>query len=135
MSGRTLSFQHYVATEDSVDGGNVKIKISGGKFKLVKPSAFIFNPYPGSCCRRRREHATRSRGEPAFTGTDGGTVFGSWGNQQINLKKAGVGEGDKIQIRFDFGRDGCGGIDGWYVDNVKIVRCLKKGNNKLATKP
>ena len=26
-------------------------------------------------------------------------------------------------FRFDFGRDGCAGIDGWYVDNVKVTVC------------
>jgi hypothetical protein len=75
-------------------------------------------------------------GEAAWSGTNGGEVFGSWGQTQIRLKKAGVGAGDKFKIRFDFGRDGCNGVDGWYVDNVKVVKCLKKGaNNKLATKP
>ena len=28
-----------------------------------------------------------------------------------------------MQLRFDIGRDGCGGIDGWYVDNVKVEVC------------
>ena len=28
-----------------------------------------------------------------------------------------------VQLRFDIGRDGCGGIDGWYVDNVTISTC------------
>jgi hypothetical protein len=65
-------------------------------------------------------------GQPAFTGTDGGTVFGSWGVSQVNLAKMGVGKGDTIRLRFDFGRDGCNGVDGWYVDNVKVLICKKK---------
>ena len=31
--------------------------------------------------------------------------------------------GDTVKLRFAMGRDGCGGVDGWYVDNVKIVIC------------
>ena len=34
--------------------------------------------------------------------------------------------GDKVRIRFDMGRDGCGGIDGWYVDNVRVQVCKVK---------
>src|SRR5690606_40326206 len=26
-------------------------------------------------------------------------------------------------FRFDFGMDGCNGIDGWYVDNVELTVC------------
>ena len=26
-----------------------------------------------------------------------------------------------VQFRFDIGRDGCGGNDGWYVDNVAVI--------------
>jgi hypothetical protein len=31
--------------------------------------------------------------------------------------------GDTIQLRFDMGRDGCGGLFGWYVDNVVVSTC------------
>jgi hypothetical protein len=37
-----------------------------------------------------------------------------------------VNPGDTIRLRFDFGRDGCGGIDGWYVDDVKVRACNTK---------
>ena len=41
----------------------------------------------------------------------------------VDLRSRSRKAGDTIQIRFDIGRDGCGGIDGWYVDNVKVVVC------------
>ena len=28
-----------------------------------------------------------------------------------------------MRLRFDIGRDGCGGLDGWYVDNVQVTNC------------
>ena len=46
----------------------------------------------------------------------------------VDLAAAGVKPGDSIQLRFDFGRDGCGGNDGWYVDNVTVSTC--KDNSK-----
>ncbi|HET7145206.1 MAG TPA: hypothetical protein VFI68_14400, partial [Anaerolineales bacterium] len=65
-------------------------------------------------------------GQAAFTGTDGGSVGGSWGQSQINLVAFGVVPGDTIRLRYDFGMDGCTGIDGWYVDDVKVSACNVK---------
>lgn len=134
-SGRLL-FSHYMASEAGWDGGNVKLSVNGGKFKVVPTDAYIFNGPNDHLLTLAEGNSNPMEGEAAFTGTNGGEVFGSWGQSQIKLTKAGVGPGDKFKIRFDFGRDGCNGVDGWYVDNVKVVTCKKKdGNNKLATKP
>jgi hypothetical protein len=46
-------------------------------------------------------------------------IEGSWGQSQISLA-AHAGPGDSIRLRFDFGADGCTGLDGWYVDNVLV---------------
>ena len=70
-------------------------------------------------------------GERGWTGTDDGQVEGSWGQTQVALGRAGVGRGDRLEIRFDFGRDGCNGLKGWYVDNVKVLACKKK-NGRVA---
>ena len=94
-----LSFTHYVATEAGFDGGNVKISINGGAYALVPASAFLFNPYNASV-----GPTNPLAPQAAFTGTDGGEVFGSWGTSQVDLTKVGVKPGDRIQIRFDFGR-------------------------------
>ena len=41
-----------------------------------------------------------------------------------------------MQFRFDIGRDGCGGNDGWYVDDVTVTVCRVKGpKGTLAVKP
>jgi hypothetical protein len=122
-----MTFEHYVATETGWDGGNLKISINGGSFDLVPASAFTFNPYNATLQTAAAGNTNPLAGQPGFTGTDGGEVHGSWGQSQIDLTKIGVKAGDTIQLRFDLGMDGCTGVDGWYVDNIKILSCnLKK---------
>ena len=114
-----LLFDHYVATEERVDGGNVKISVNGGAFELVGSDAFIFNPY-NDTLRLPQWNDNPLAGQEAFVGTNAHTTRGSWGQSQVNLG-AYAGPGDTIVLRFDFGTDGCEGQDGWYVDNVKVV--------------
>jgi hypothetical protein len=130
-----VTFDHYVATEAGWDGGNIKLSINGGAFAVIPASAFQFNPYNSTLQTAAAGNTNPLAGEPAFTGTDGGEVHGSWGTSQIDLKTAGVMPGDTIQIRFDFGMDGCTGIDGWYVDNIKIQSCNTKKNPAAAALP
>lgn len=124
-----LTFQHYVATETGYDGGTVKISVNGKSFKVVPKSAYLYNK-PTELASEAEGNTNPLAGETGFTGTDGGLPTGSWGTSVIDLKKAGVKPGQKIKIRFEIGRDGCGGNDGWYVDNVKVVKCVKKHHNK-----
>ncbi|MEE4272380.1 MAG: M4 family metallopeptidase [Thermoanaerobaculales bacterium] len=112
-------FDHYVATEDRVDGGNLKVSVNGGPFTLVPSEAFLFNPY-NDVLRQPNWNDNPLAGEEAFVGTNETTYRGSWGQSQVNLGSMASG-GDTIVLRFDFGTDGCGGNDGWYVDNVKVV--------------
>ncbi len=127
-----LTFEHYVATEAGWDGGNIKLSINGGAFGVIPAAAFQFNPYNATLQTAAAGNTNPLAGQPAFTGTDGGEVHGSWGLSQINLKTAGVVPGDTIQIRFDFGMDGCTGIDGWYVDNIKLQSCNTRKNPEAA---
>ncbi len=122
QSNMRLSFEHYVATEGTVDGGNVKISVNGGPFNLVPAAAYVFNK-PGKLLTLAAGNTNPLQGEAAFTGTDGGESRGSWGTSQVDLAAAGVTAGNSIQLRYDVGRDGCGGIDGWYVDNIRITTC------------
>jgi Zn-dependent metalloprotease len=121
-----LTFQHYVATELGWDGGNLKISVNGGPFTVVPASAFVFNPYNQNLQTAAAGNTNPLAGEPGFTGTDGGEVGGSWGESQIDLTLIGVKAGDTIQLRFDMGMDGCTGIDGWYVDDIKLQSCNTK---------
>jgi len=119
-----LTFDHYIASEAGFDGGNVKISVNGGGFQLVPASAFVFNEYNTTLATQQQGSTNPLRGQAGFSGTDGGEVHGSWGQSQIDLSMVGVHPGDTVQLRFDFGRDGCGGNDGWYVDNVAMSTCL-----------
>jgi trimeric autotransporter adhesin len=132
-----LSFDHYIASELNFDGGNVKVSINGGAYAVVPASAYVFNPYNTTLATAAAGNTNPMAGEAAFSGTDGGQVFGSWGTSQIDLTKIGVKPGDAIRLRFDFGMDGCTAIDGWYVDDVKVQTCnLKKKpkNDKSAAR-
>lgn len=122
-----LSFDHYVATEVGYDGGNVKLSVNGGPYTVIPSGAYTFNP-PGRLFTAAQGSTNPLAGQDGFTGTDGGEVTGSWGQSQIDLSAAGVAPGDIVRLRFDMGRDGCGGNDGWYVDNVLVSTC------KTATK-
>ena len=113
-----LVFDHYVATEPEADGGNLKISVNGGSYRLVNTDAFLFNAYNDEV--RDSQTANPLAGEPAFSGQDEGVVEGYWGQSQIDL--GSVAEpGDTIRIRFDFGTNRCDGRDGWYIDNFRIV--------------
>ncbi|KRF34246.1 M4 family metallopeptidase [Nocardioides sp. Soil805] len=118
-----LSFDHYMATEAGYDGGNVKVSVNGGPFALIADSAYVFNGYNATLETAAGGNTNPMAGEAAFSGTNPGSVFGSWGTSHVDLSKAGVKAGDSVKIRFDLGRDGCGGVDGWYVDNVKVQAC------------
>lgn len=117
-----MSIDHWVATELLWDGGNVKINVNGGGWALIPSSQFLFNPYPTSLNGPGEGNDNPLGGEEAFTGTDGGEVGGSWGQSQISLVGL-AGPGDDIQLRFEMGLDGCNGVIGWFVDDVRIYYC------------
>jgi hypothetical protein len=122
LTSPTLTFDHYVATEFGWDGGNVKISINGGAFTLIPTAAYVFNE-PNTALAAAPGNTNPMASEDGFTGTDGGQVTGSWGTSFVDLAAAGVDAGDQVRFRFDYGRDGCGGLDGWYVDNVRVTNC------------
>ncbi|GAB3260896.1 M4 family metallopeptidase [Nocardioides dilutus] len=125
-----LTFEHYVATEAGYDGGNVKISINGGAFTLIPTAAYVFNQ-PNATMAAAPGNTSPLAGQPGFTGTDGGSVTSTWGTSFVDLAAAGVKGGDQVRFRFDYGRDGCGGLDGWYVDNVTVSNCVAPPAGKV----
>jgi hypothetical protein len=115
-----LAFDHWIASEPSYDGGNLKISINGGDYRLVEGDAFRFNSYNTVLNTAMQENTNPMAGEGAFSGINSGTSRGSWGQSQVDLSEY-AGPGDSIRLRFDFGVDGCNGVIGWYVDNVSVV--------------
>jgi Zn-dependent metalloprotease len=124
-----LTFDHSIASEFNVDGGNVSISVNGGGFTLVPTAAYTFNGPNSTLLTAAAGNTNPMAGERAFTGSDGGEVTTAWGQTIVDLGAAGVKPDDTIRVRFNMGRDGCGGLFGWYVDNVVISTCKphKKG--------
>ena len=124
-----VSFVHYIATEAFYDGGNVKVSVDGGAFELVPRSAFIRNAYNSSLAVN--DNTNPLAGEWAFTGSP--LTGGGWGTSIINLTSFFSGTGPHtLQVRFDFSKDGCGGNDGWYMDNFAVYSC---GNSVVVPDP
>jgi Zn-dependent metalloprotease len=117
-----VEFDHHLATEAGWDGGNVKVSVNGGPWQVVAASAFTFNPYNATLQTVAAGNTNPLAGQPAFSGTDGGTNSGSWGRSYIDLTTYATA-GDSVRLRFDIGNDGCTGVVGWYVDNVTVHAC------------
>ncbi|MFQ5463320.1 MAG: M4 family metallopeptidase [Phycisphaerae bacterium] len=116
-----LAFDHWVATELTWDGGNVKVSVNGSPWQLAGPNQFDFNAYNGTLVPPPQSDDPLG-GEPAFTGTDGGSVGGSWGQSQLNFSGI-AGSGDEVRLRFELGLDGCNGVIGWFVDDLQVYSC------------
>ena len=127
VSDAILVFDHYVGTEDGWDGGNLKISVNGGAWDPVPGSAFMFNPYNGAVIDtvvvegEEKQNTNPLAGEPAFTGVDQGELSSTWGQSLIDLGVFASG-GDSLQIRFNFGNDGCTGVQGWYIADFNVLK-------------
>jgi Zn-dependent metalloprotease len=117
-----VEVDHLMASEAGFDGGNVKLRVADGDWRLIPADAFRFNPYNGTL--RAADDPTFPNtnplaGETAYTGKDGGIPGSAWGQSQIDLRGL-VAPGEPFELRFDFGNDGCGGELGWYLDAVRV---------------
>jgi Zn-dependent metalloprotease len=122
VSNPRLTFVHWVATEAGWDGGNVKISVNDGPWTLIPASAFIYNAYNTTLQTVGAGNTNPLAGQPAFSGTDGGAVDGTWGRSIVDL--TGIAKPkDKVKLRFSIGNDGCTGRFGWYIDDVMVYRC------------
>ena len=117
-----LSFEHFVATEFLVDGGNVLISVNGGAFELIPQQNYTFNAPPS---RLRAgppvdQNTNPKAGQYAWSGAD--PEVPAFGTTKVDLSSL-VRPGDKFKLRWEFGLDGCGGNQGWYVDNIRVFNC------------
>ncbi len=116
-----LAFDHWASIEGGWDGGNLKIRVNGGNWTMVAASAFVFNPYNATLLTTQNTNPLA--GQPAFTGSNASSVGGSWGQSQLNLTGY-ARPGDRVELRFELGADGCNGQVGWYVDEVRAFACV-----------
>ena len=121
-----MSFDNYVATEEGFDGGNVQLSVNGGPSPRSprRPTPSTARP---TWLTAADGNDNPLAGQPAFSGSDFGSVFGTWAVSQVDLSAAGVAPGDTVQLRLAAGRDSCTGNDGWYVDNIEILACAQPG--------
>lgn len=119
-----LAFDHWFATEEIRDGGNLKISVNGGPWTLLPANAFTFNRYNSFVI-------TPQESESAFTGTTYGTFDdGAWGQSHLRLGDFAQ-PGDTIRLRFEFMINHSGGVQGWYVDDVQAYYCQSCGNGQI----
>ena len=122
-----LTFDHSVATEPGYDGGNLSISVNGGPFTLVPGGVFSFNPY-NTTLQSAPGNTNPMAGQPAFSGSDGGSNSSAWGQSQVDLTTYAASL-ETIRLRLELGVDGCNGVEGWYVDNVRVCgNCAGAGS-------
>ncbi|MGD2111572.1 MAG: M4 family metallopeptidase, partial [Phycisphaerae bacterium] len=121
------SFTHYMESEPGWDGGHVAARVNGGTWLVIPATAFAFNPY-NSLIRSGGGSGNDNplEGEQGWTG-----VGGRWGRSVIDLSTMASG-GDAIEFRFDFGKDGCAGYSGWYLDDFRVYACPDCNLNGVA---
>jgi uncharacterized repeat protein (TIGR01451 family) len=113
----TLSFWHKRGIEQDdattcYDGGVLEVSTNGGSTwtQLGAPD-LLTDPYDGTvsdCCTNPLV------GAQAWCGTK------DWTNSIVDLSMFG---GDTVQLRYRLGTDFSDGVDGWYLDDVKVQSC------------
>ncbi len=126
-----IAFDHWMASEVGYDGGLVRYRVNGGAWQQIPQQRFVFNPYNDSLNVSAQGNTNPLAGMNAFTGADAGSTQGSWGQSQIDLSGL-IAPGNVLELRFDFGLDGCNGLLGWYVDDVRTYTCANP--NDLAVR-
>ena len=123
-----LRFDHYVATEANFDGGQLEVSVNGGAYALVPAANYAFNG-PNSNFDDAPPvglNTNPNAGEAAWHGTDINAPSGSppaaWGTTIVDLTGIAA-PGDKVKLRLTYSQDGCNGVDGWYVDNLRVYSC------------
>ncbi|MEM9928710.1 MAG: M4 family metallopeptidase, partial [Bacteroidota bacterium] len=117
-----LAFDHYFATQARFDGGVVNYAINGGTFAQIPSQAFLYNPYTNRLADQFSNDNPLA-GLLAFNGRDQNSTSGTWGRSIVDLNAIGVQPGDDLRLQWVMGHDGCEGLLGWYVDDIKIGFC------------
>jgi len=106
-SNAVLSFWHWYDTENTFDGGNVKISTDGGgTWTLLIPA----EAYDGTLSSNFQNPIG---GEEAFFGASTG-----WEYETFDLSAYA---GSSAQFKFDFGSDSSVDGAGWFVDDFTVI--------------
>jgi bacillolysin len=113
-----LRFTHHMDVESGWDGGTVSVRTSTNRrWVVLRASSFHFNSYNTRLRNEQSGNTNPLAGREAWSG-----IGGQWGTSVVDLSGFARG-GETIEIRFDFGKDGCTGRVGWFVDDVEVVAC------------
>ena len=118
-----ITFDHWVATEPGWDGGNVKISVNGGAWQIDPGVGFIYNAYNGTLFTGAHGNTNPIAGQPAFTGTDGGSVTALGAGRSSTSRGIAKSRQTRSTCGSISGTDGCSGTYGWYVDDVEVEQC------------
>ena len=113
---------HYFATEGDFDGGNIKVSVNGGPYQPCPPARTCSTPHNDTLLSSQNTsiHSPTAGVHRPHLG------LGNWGTLQIDLTRLAPSHAHVIRVRFDFGQDVCLGINGWYVDSVRLEACNAK---------
>ena len=117
-----LAFNHNIASEPNYDGGNIKYSLDGTTWNVVPSSAFTVNPY-NDVLTTDNDNNNPMVSQEVFSGLDENSYDSVWGQSVINLTDLGVVPNSTLQLRWEFGSDGCNGKDGWYIDEIIVYNC------------
>ena len=112
-----LSFRHFLRSEGPYDGGRVSIQVNGAGWQAIPRNAMIQNPYNGRLHTVAQGNDNPLAGETAWTGAGG-----VWGTTIVDLASF-ASPNDSVELRFEFGKNGCAGLVGWYVDDIEVYNC------------
>lgn len=129
VMGLGVVFAHSFNVEEWWDGGNMSMRINGGAWTLV--TSFIHNSYTSSLARADYSgNDNPMAGQIVWTGSSNG-----WGKSAFTLPDT-VKAGDRVQFRFDFGRDSLFGTNvGWYLDDFEVFACHSGPGFELSGSP
>jgi hypothetical protein len=99
----------------------VEISVDGGRWRDIG-GRFINSGYTGTIATGR---GNPLRGRKAFVGISRG-----WGASRADLSDLA---GKQVRIRFRVGTDDRHGSYGWYIDDIRIYRCVKDGDDPTGT--
>jgi len=114
-----IAIDHIFSIEYGYDGGNIKISVNGGPPSLA--TNFIFNSYNDTLLPPW-ETANPMSDEPAFTGSNPPAATPRWAQSQLSLEGQAFA-GNSVEMLFEMGTDQCVGLDGWYIDRLRVYNC------------
>lgn len=112
-----LRFTHHVDTESGWDGGVLAVRVNGGRWQNITGQDFHYNGYNTRLRKKTDTNLNPLGGREAWSG-----IGAEWGTSVIELGEL-ARPGDTLEIRFDFGKDGCAGRRGWFIDDVQVYAC------------